>query len=141
MKKYVFIFIALLLCSCKPSNTFESHTDAVSVQSLSVKDSLRTDFSFLFDRLDMWTYDTIAVDSDAKSRPQMVKHISISNGTFRSVKTENKVEVQNDSTVMKEQDVIHAVNTPPKLQTLIILVLAVILCFTIISQRSKVYRN
>lgn len=72
--------------------------------------------------------------SSRKRLSKMVKHISISNGTFRSVKTENKVEVQNDSTVMKEQEVIHTVNTPPKLQTLVLLVLVVILLIMIIKR-------
>ena len=70
MRKYVsYIIITLsialmfLLSGCKQSRAFEIKTDSVSVQSLHVEDSLRSDFSFIFDRLDMWFLDSMDVDS------------------------------------------------------------------------------
>ena len=139
MKKYVYLILTLLFAAsfmgaCKPSRSVESHTDAVSVQSLSVKDSLHTDFRFLFDQLDMWTFDSLHVDSDAKPWPTVVKHISITGGNLHSTKSLKRQEAHTDSTLIKEQDVIHPVSYPPKLQTLVILILAIVLLFTILSR-------
>ena len=137
MKKYVYISLIALfgVCACKSSHSIEKNTDAVSVQKVHVSDTLHTDFSFLFDQLDMWCYDSLSHDSDAAPRSKMVKHICITGGQMRNTKTEHRLKQLSDSTQFKAQEVIHPINTPPKLWHLIILILAIILVFTICRPR------
>lgn len=146
MRKYVsYIIITLsialmfLLSGCKQSRAFEIKTDSVSVQSLHVEDSLRSDFSFIFDRLDMWFLDSMDVDSP-RVLPinKMVKHVAIQGGHISNAKTEKHIKQVVDSATMKSQEVIHPVNVPPKIPVGFVIGVLVIITFVIYA--SRVYK-
>lgn len=145
MKKYVsYIIIALsivlmfTLSGCKPSRAVEKQTDAVSVQHLSYADSLRTDFSFLFDRLDMWVYDSLESDTNVAPHPtKIAKHIAVTNGSLTNSITDVKLKQAIDSASMTSQEVIRPVNVPPKLPTGFVVVAIIGLIFIIIASRTR----
>ena len=169
MRKYVsYIIITLcialmfLLSGCKQSRAFEIKTDSVSVQSLHVEDSLRSDFSFIFDRLDMWFLDSMDVDSlkplsalwtspprgrihpdgyAASSPPPRGRlggglHVAIKGGHISNSKTENHIKQVVDSATMKSQEVIHPVITPPKIPAGFVIGVLVVLAFVIYASRT-----
>ena len=122
---------------CKPSRAVEKQTDAVSVQHISYADSLHTDFSFLFDRLDMWVYDSVESDTNVAPYPtKVVKHIAIQGGNVAQSKTENKLKHATDSLVASSQEVIHPVIVPPKLPTWLLCVIFIFL-FAIMISRTR----
>ena len=138
--KWLFAVLLLsILSSCKSKQIATTQeTDSTSVHTLVCKDSLRFDYNFQFDRLDVYYYDTLSYDTSHKRQPNLLKHVAITKGSTSSaiVRTEEKATC--DSTKVDSMKYEEPIPKPPKKSTCFWLIALLIgLIILIIMSRYK----
>lgn len=141
-EKLTWLFAILLLCTiagCKSKQIATTQaTDSIAVHNLSCKDSLRIDYNFQFDRLDVYYYDTLSYDTSHKRQPNLLKHVAITKGSQSSAIARTEEKATCDSTKVDSMKYEEPIPKPPKKSTCFWLIALLIgLIILIIMSRYK----
>lgn len=127
----------MMVVACKPSRSVECHSDAVSVQSISAKDSVHSDYVLLFDRLDVWYGDSVESDSDVRlpRRGAGGMHLCITGGSVSGASSEVRLRQVADSCRMVSDTVVEPVFRPPRVNTWLVIFALLVLAFVVFGSR------